>query len=223
MKKLIFSLFLLFTSARGFSISLTIFHAANIQCLEGVICLVQAGEDLDATDAAGLTATHRAAIVGSVPTVDYLLRHGAHLGRLTILRQNLLHIAANHGHLHLVKYLSRFIESPRFPLNPASGDIMGNTPLHLAARAGHHAIAVYLANLDPYGLWRENGDEHTPYQVAVDADQTELVKAFDELMLSAPGMADVGRDPFSQTDKVRRYRHDDPLVVESVDSADDGN
>ena len=53
---------------------------------------------------------------------------------------NVFHIAAKHGHLEILKFLSTKVP------NPNVSDDFGYTPIHLAAKTGHLKVVKFLAS-----------------------------------------------------------------------------
>eukprot|EP01103_Thecamoeba_quadrilineata_P012794 TRINITY_DN3389_c0_g1_i1.p1 TRINITY_DN3389_c0_g1~~TRINITY_DN3389_c0_g1_i1.p1 ORF type:complete len:477 (-),score=81.75 TRINITY_DN3389_c0_g1_i1:155-1585(-) len=100
--------------------------------------ITQVSQDLDASDrlkksshikkffASGHHSTQK---MPSNVTID---DHHPPNSQLNELNQNLLHIAAQEGHIEIIKYL---IE--KFTFSVDSVDAHGNTPLHLACQKGH--------------------------------------------------------------------------------------
>jgi ankyrin repeat protein len=93
--------------------------------------------------------THRShtqdiAAKGDLPSVEYLLRHGAIPGRLTIDRRTPLHMAAGKGHLLVVQALLR-----AFPDATRIETKTGRLPVHAAALAGHDQIVLDLLSASP--------------------------------------------------------------------------
>lgn len=93
--------------------------------------------DLAGPVAADCTALHLAVLEGHGPVADALLASGADPDREDAAGWTPLHQAADRGDLAMVKRLVR----AGCRVDPLCGD---DTPLALALRAGHHAVAALL-------------------------------------------------------------------------------
>jgi len=82
---------------------------------------------------------HVASQLGQKEMISLLLQHGASLISHTDSGNRALHLASEHGHLSLVKYL---VEEKSDDLNALNYE--NETPLHLAARNGRDYIVTYL-------------------------------------------------------------------------------
>ena len=83
---------------------------------------------------------HVASELGRKEIVSLLLQYGASLTSRTDSGNTALHLASEHEHLSLVKYL---VEEERDDLNTLNHE--NETPLHLAARNGRDYIVTYFA------------------------------------------------------------------------------
>ena len=103
------------------------------------------------------------------------------------LGRSLLHLASEHGHLEVVKYLAN---------TPLYRDSNQSTPLHLAAACGQLEVVKYFTKIlkvDPLIL-----DKHksTPLHNAASAGHLEVVKFFTEdLKCNVNSINDLGRNP----------------------------
>lgn len=105
--------------------------------------LIQCGVSPDCTDKYGLTALHYAAITGRLDSLKFLI--GKTPTRIfkydTLFEKNSLHLAAFHGHLHIVKYLVS--ESGMDP-NISDLDYPRATALLIACQQHHRDIVKFL-------------------------------------------------------------------------------
>ncbi|KAL2923625.1 E3 ubiquitin-protein ligase MIB1 [Bienertia sinuspersici] len=89
---------------------------------------------------------------------------------LTSHGNNIIHVAAEHGHLDFIKLaLKRFSSAHQTKLLCGTNKD-GDTPLHLAAKLPISAMAEYLIEATPAssGLWRaKNKKDNTPLHVAL--------------------------------------------------------
>jgi ankyrin repeat protein len=94
--------------------------------------LVEAGADPNITSAMGATALNKAAELGNIPMLNYLLENGSQVGPLALI------MAAREGFLKVV----RILVDAGADLNATQH--WGQTALMLAAKNGHAAIVKYL-------------------------------------------------------------------------------
>uniref|UniRef100_A0A0N8DY86 Synphilin-1 n=1 Tax=Daphnia magna TaxID=35525 RepID=A0A0N8DY86_9CRUS len=95
----------------------------------------------------GLTPVVAAIQAGRLEALQFLVDHTSARDRLAPVDGDrcLLHIAAKYGKIDLVAWLAQYMESHGFEVDLR--DHCGQTPLHLAARAGHaSAVAILVAH-----------------------------------------------------------------------------
>lgn len=112
---------------------LTALHRAAFHDQAGAVdLLVEAGANLEATDAVGWAPLHDACAEGSSGAMAALLRHGADSGRLDKKGRAPLHLAAERGHLLAVRAL--VATGANVGLRYGSNEC---SPLDVAAVSGH--------------------------------------------------------------------------------------
>jgi len=135
--------------------------------------LVESGARVDARTALGCTPLHFAAESGDLKCICLLIRNGADPSALANDGKSLLHRAAEKGRDMAVSWLLSALKAKL-----AVADADGNTPLHLAARAGHRQVASFLARL-PEGreiLNSHNLKGETPADIAGDDEMKALLR-----------------------------------------------
>ena len=93
-------------------------------------------------DSDGWTPLHYAAVEGSVDISIYLIKIGCDLNHMNSEGLSCLHLAAQHNHLPLVKYLMESITNP----------IFAKSLTYLAAQGGHIHILKFLIPANPQYL-----------------------------------------------------------------------
>lgn len=118
----------------------------------------------------GDTLMHVLASRGNeVGTLLYLLKQMHLPVRLNSMSETLLHVAAKHGHLEMVKALAE----EGFDL--LAGDRAGQSPLHLACSGGHFGVARFLLSYLPQADYRDERSE-TPLLESVKAGSLDIYK-----------------------------------------------
>lgn len=118
-----------------------VFVAISSACSEDALLrLLQAGkQQLELVEKKkGRTPLLAAAACGNAEALAHLIKLGANLDALDNDSRNLLHCAVEFGELPLGVDLARFLFSP---------DAQGDTPLHVAARAGNQRMFAELKKL----------------------------------------------------------------------------
>jgi ankyrin repeat protein len=106
--------------------------------------LVEARADVDAADATGATATHRAAVLGHSRVVSLLLSARASVNQPDVEGRTPVHRAAGQDHPAIVEALAR----ARADVNRRD-ELFGETPLHRAlslSREGPFGVVAVLAH-----------------------------------------------------------------------------
>ncbi|XP_034016626.1 GA-binding protein subunit beta-2a [Thalassophryne amazonica] len=133
------------------------------------------------TDWLGTSPLHLAAQHGHYSTADVLLRAGVSRDARTKVDRTPLHMAAAEGHTVIVELLVR----SGADIN--AKDMLKMTALHWAAQHGHHSVAETLIKhgADVHALSKF---DKTPFDIAVDIQNTELMLLLQEGMQNQVNM-----------------------------------
>lgn len=133
------------------------------------------------TDWLGTSPLHLAAQHGHYSTADVLLRAGVSRDARTKVDRTPLHMAAAEGHAVIVELLVR----SGADIN--AKDMLKMTALHWAAQHGHHSVAETLIKhgADVHSLSKF---DKTPFDIAVDIQNTELMLLLQEGMQNQVNM-----------------------------------
>ncbi|XP_033830909.1 GA-binding protein subunit beta-2a [Periophthalmus magnuspinnatus] len=136
------------------------------------------------TDWLGTSPLHLAAQHGHYSTADVLLRAGVSRDARTKVDRTPLHMAAAEGHTIIVELLVR----SGADIN--AKDMLKMTALHWAAQHGHHGVAETLIKhgADVHALSKF---DKTPFDIAVDIQNTELMLLLQEGMQNQVNMNQV--------------------------------
>nr|XP_020477140.1 GA-binding protein subunit beta-2-like [Monopterus albus]XP_020477142.1 GA-binding protein subunit beta-2-like [Monopterus albus]XP_020477143.1 GA-binding protein subunit beta-2-like [Monopterus albus]XP_020477144.1 GA-binding protein subunit beta-2-like [Monopterus albus] len=136
------------------------------------------------TDWLGTSPLHLAAQHGHYSTADVLLRAGVSRDARTKVDRTPLHMAAAEGHTVIVELLVR----SGADIN--AKDMLKMTALHWAAQHGHHGVAETLIKhgADVHALSKF---DKTPFDIAVDIQNTELMLLLQEGMQNQVNMNQV--------------------------------
>ncbi|XP_053190711.1 GA-binding protein subunit beta-2a isoform X2 [Scomber japonicus] len=136
------------------------------------------------TDWLGTSPLHLAAQHGHYSTADVLLRAGVSRDARTKVDRTPLHMAAAEGHAIIVELLVR----SGADIN--AKDMLKMTALHWAAQHGHHGVAETLIKhgADVHSLSKF---DKTPFDIAVDIQNTELMLLLQEGMQNQVNMNQV--------------------------------
>ncbi|XP_061520403.1 GA-binding protein subunit beta-2a isoform X2 [Phycodurus eques] len=133
------------------------------------------------TDWLGTSPLHLAAQHGHYSTADVLLRAGVSRDARTKVDRTPLHMAAAEGHTIIVELLVR----SGADIN--AKDMLKMTALHWAAQHGHHGVVETLIKhgADVHALSKF---DKTPFDIAVDIQNTELMLLLQEGMQNQVNM-----------------------------------
>ncbi|XP_051927168.1 GA-binding protein subunit beta-2a [Hippocampus zosterae] len=136
------------------------------------------------TDWLGTSPLHLAAQHGHYSTADVLLRAGVSRDARTKVDRTPLHMAAAEGHTIIVELLVR----SGADIN--AKDMLKMTALHWAAQHGHHGVVETLIKhgADVHALSKF---DKTPFDIAVDIQNTELMLLLQEGMQNQVNMNQV--------------------------------
>lgn len=99
-----------------------------------------------------------------IPVVRYCLLKGSKLSEMTNLQNNALHIACMSGSVKMVNFLLR--NNPDQILSVHNRNLNKQTPLHLAAWAGHTSIVRFLITQHNAPIDAVNAKKNTPFLIA---------------------------------------------------------
>ncbi|XP_055604400.1 uncharacterized protein LOC129752655 [Uranotaenia lowii] len=147
-------------------------YAAQNNSVEVIQFLLEAGSNLHHQESSGATPLIRAIAQGHLEAYRTLLNAGADSGVVQTFRnrnfnhESVLHVVAERGHLAMMKIL---VEELGCELDVQ--DDQGNTPLHLAVKAGELATVKYLLSKNA-SIGIRNNEGIAVYQLleAVDYD-----------------------------------------------------
>lgn len=136
------------------------------------------------TDWLGTSPLHLAAQHGHYSTADVLLRAGVSRDARTKVDRTPLHMAAAEGHTVIVELLIR----SGADIN--AKDMLKMTALHWAAQHGHHGVCDTLIKHGADVHARSKFDK-TPFDIAMDIQNTELMLLLQESMQNQVNMNQV--------------------------------
>ncbi|KAM8840201.1 GA-binding protein subunit beta-2a isoform 1-T2 [Spinachia spinachia] len=144
------------------------------------------------TDWLGTSPLHLAAQHGHYSTADVLLRAGVSRDARTKVDRTPLHMAAAEGHTVIVELLVR----SGADIN--AKDMLKMTALHWAAQHAHHGVAETLIKhgADVHALSKF---DKTPFDIAVDVQNTELMLLLQEGMQNQVNMNQVSMNVETST------------------------
>ncbi|MEQ2180475.1 hypothetical protein GOODEAATRI_001566 [Goodea atripinnis] len=142
--------------------------------------------------ALGTSPLHLAAQHGHYSTADVLLRAGVSRDARTKVDRTPLHMAAAEGHTVIVELLIR-VGLTGYSLSGAdinAKDMLKMTALHWAAQHGHHSVCETLIKHGADVHARSKFDK-TPFDIAADIQNTELMLLLQESMQNQVNMNQV--------------------------------
>ncbi|XP_062291793.1 GA-binding protein subunit beta-2a [Scomber scombrus] len=150
------------------------------------------------TDWLGTSPLHLAAQHGHYSTADVLLRAGVSRDARTKVDRTPLHMAAAEGHAVIVELLVR----SGADIN--AKDMLKMTALHWAAQHGHHSVAETLIKhgADVHSLSKF---DKTPFDIAVDIQNTELMLLLQEGMQNQVNMNQVNMNVESSSNNQPQF------------------
>ena len=151
---------------------LTPFHYAcqhsRLDVLE--VLVKEYSYDVDQLNSEVPTPLQVAAASGSTSVIEYLLKRTKKVA-FKSGRINPFHLAADNGHVNIMKLLLSFSSSLL-----AMADHDGNTPLHHACAHGYLPVVLYLCNEVKHPLMARNKLGETPLHLATKHCHLEVVK-----------------------------------------------
>mmetsp|Transcript_40755 Transcript_40755/g.53679 ORF Transcript_40755/g.53679 Transcript_40755/m.53679 type:complete len:737 (+) Transcript_40755:190-2400(+) len=146
-------------STRSLKVEVDIFQSIIKGDGKSVTEYVQAGNDVNAKDTLTQNSPlHWACWKGHKNIANYLLEHDADLYSKGYNSYTPLHLAAENGHLHVVKML---IE--KYQADGNTKNDFGSTPLHVACRRGNIEVVRYLCNRAKVDIEAKTSDGYTSF------------------------------------------------------------
>ncbi|OQR93874.1 hypothetical protein ACHHYP_02130 [Achlya hypogyna] len=121
-------------------------YAAENNHVPALVYLVSQGADMNALNGNDRTPMHLAVPHGHLESVQYLLSLGATTCR-NVLGDTIIHDAAQHNQVAIMEY---FVSLPELAPHATWTNLLGQTPLHVAAAYGAKEVFVIL-NGNPWG------------------------------------------------------------------------
>jgi hypothetical protein len=157
-------------------------------------------------------------VTGKVKDIESLLMKKPEFDvhAVRVKGRSALHLACEHGHLDLVKYLVENIEV----FHGARTDPELFTPLHMTAFQGHYLIASYLISRGAARLNEEDFLGNTPLHIACAMNQVHLV----EVLLQAGATTSVRNNAeelpidkcISEGTDIRNMLQDNSIVAQGL-------
>jgi ankyrin repeat protein len=152
-------------------------HAAYGCHTDTVRFLLLEGTDPNQLDKAGRSPLFCACESGSDTIITLLREKGASATRANSDGQTLIHLAASRGNVDVVRRLLRLdggVAQLRTP-DPDAAELALQSPLHIAAREGHHAVVKLLVE-EGFPIDSRDGDGRTPLSYACESGHLESVQ-----------------------------------------------
>lgn len=102
-------------------------------------------EDKNPKNISGWTPLHGAACYGRFDIFKLIFENVEDKNPVDSLKETLLHVAASHGHLEICKYIVSKVEDKSLAVN--SENILGATPIDMAAYSGQELVEIYLRSI----------------------------------------------------------------------------
>ncbi|XP_037651714.1 GA-binding protein subunit beta-2a [Sebastes umbrosus] len=167
------------------------------------------------TDWLGTSPLHLAAQHGHYSTADVLLRAGVSRDARTKVDRTPLHMAAAEGHTVIVELLVR----SGADIN--AKDMLKMTALHWSAQHGHHGVAETLIKhgADVHALSKF---DKTPFDIAVDIQNTELMLLLQEGMQNQVNMNQVNINQVSMNVETSGGTNQPQFIIQGIPSLQGG-
>ncbi|KAM9737519.1 GA-binding protein subunit beta-2a isoform 1-T2 [Menidia menidia] len=167
------------------------------------------------TDWLGTSPLHLAAQHGHYSTADVLLRAGVSRDARTKVDRTPLHMAAAEGHTVIVELLVR----SGADIN--AKDMLKMTALHWAAQHGHHGVAETLIKhgADVHALSKF---DKTPFDIAVDIQNTELMLLLQEGMQNQVNMNQVNMNQVSMNVETSSANSQPQFIIQGIPAIQGG-
>ncbi|XP_072226134.1 GA-binding protein subunit beta-2-like [Leuresthes tenuis] len=167
------------------------------------------------TDWLGTSPLHLAAQHGHYSTADVLLRAGVSRDARTKVDRTPLHMAAAEGHTVIVELLVR----SGADIN--AKDMLKMTALHWAAQHGHNGVAETLIKhgADVHALSKF---DKTPFDIAVDIQNTELMLLLQEGMQNQVNMNQVNMNQVSMNVETSSTTNQPQFIIQGIPAIQGG-
>ncbi|XP_041664250.1 GA-binding protein subunit beta-2a isoform X2 [Cheilinus undulatus] len=167
------------------------------------------------TDWLGTSPLHLAAQHGHYSTADVLLRAGVSRDARTKVDRTPLHMAAAEGHTVIVELLVR----SGADIN--AKDMLKMTALHWAAQHGHHSVADTLIKhgADVHALSKF---DKTPFDIAVDIQNTELMLLLQETMQNQVNMGQMNMNQVSVNVETSTTTNQPQFIIQGIPAIQGG-
>ncbi|CAJ1084243.1 PREDICTED: GA-binding protein subunit beta-2 [Xyrichtys novacula] len=167
------------------------------------------------TDWLGTSPLHLAAQHGHYSTADVLLRAGVSRDARTKVDRTPLHMAAAEGHTVIVELLVR----SGADIN--AKDMLKMTALHWAAQHGHHGVADTLIKhgADVHALSKF---DKTPFDIAADIQNTELMLLLQESMQNQVNMNQVNMNQVSMNVETTPTTNQPQFIIQGIPAIQGG-
>ncbi|XP_074542710.1 GA-binding protein subunit beta-2a [Halichoeres trimaculatus] len=167
------------------------------------------------TDWLGTSPLHLAAQHGHYSTADVLLRAGVSRDARTKVDRTPLHMAAAEGHTVIVELLVR----SGADIN--AKDMLKMTALHWAAQHGHNNVADTLIKhgADVHALSKF---DKTPFDIAVDIQNTELMLLLQESMQNQVNMNQVNMNQVSMNVETSTTTNQPQFIIQGIPAIQGG-
>ncbi|XP_061597957.1 GA-binding protein subunit beta-2a isoform X2 [Cololabis saira] len=167
------------------------------------------------TDWLGTSPLHLAAQHGHYSTADVLLRAGVSRDARTKVDRTPLHMAAAEGYTVIVELLLR----SGADIN--AKDMLKMTALHWAAQHGHHGVVETLIKhgADVHALSKF---DKTPFDIAVDIQNTELMLLLQEGMQNQVNMNQVNMNQVSMNVETSTTTNQPQFIIQGIPAIQGG-
>ncbi|XP_063628997.1 transient receptor potential cation channel subfamily A member 1-like isoform X1 [Cydia splendana] len=151
----------------------------NIEVLSEILSLAKQSKFIDCQNDEGETPLFKAITNGHVACVRALLKDGAAIDKTLPGDINVLHVAADHGHLEILKCLLEYDQSYQMLNVLTAADKRGMGPIHFAVSGNHYECVKFLLEKNADIRLRTTCSPHkssTPLHIAAAKNYSEVAK-----------------------------------------------